>query len=716
MKPIVIGKDAAGKPICLTEEMRQSTHMHVIGGSGTGKSKFLEWMIRKDIREGHGFCVIDWHGKLYNDVVRYCSHLDVGLYNDFRKVVLLNPSRPDFITGFNPFMNPGDDISTQVSKRIDATIKPWGANNTNETPTFARLARVLYTFMAEAGQTLPNAATLLEFDRRELRDFAITRVTDTWVKAQWRSLQDVKTAREWREQVLSTDNRLARFIGSSGIRRFMGMEQNNIDLMDIMDSGKILLVNLGSSGFLDREAARVFASLFLNEFFDAAMLRANRSESTGQDPSRYILYLDEFQEYITDDIAAMLDQVRKGGLHIVLAHQHLGHFAENPKLKKSVFTNARLRAVFGGLDYEDACVLGNEMFLPDLNTRQIEKAIYHTVHVYEKKYETIRSRSRSHGTLTVEGISSGSGASRASSSSSMHGSSLAVTAPGLGAPIQVEGWSTETRGTSDSASSSYSDASSDFSAVSHSTGQSQAETEGEAVVPVWVPMPIQELGSEAEASRETKLSRVAQLLKEQMQQHCFIKLGTEMTQPLLVPFVKDYGFSEQTLLEYQREVYKQQGALPAPEVDLLLEESRRRFLGEATAATNIRTNESATERERVVGKGTSARESPWRHAKLDGTPQPLAEKSSGRGPKADLDKHAKVAAIIRGHTQNWRTSPQELTSICKQLDEAGVPSSDKWAERRDDPASTWQAAGEMHPHLVVKTIEHSLKVAREKGV
>ena len=145
MKPIIIGKDASGKAVLLTPEMRRSTHMHVVGGSGTGKSKFLEWMIRKDIREGHGFCVIDWHGKLYNDVLRYCTQLDVGLLDDFRKIVLLNPSRPEFITGFNPFMNPGDDISTQVSKRIDATIKPWGAKNTNETPSFARLAPILFT-------------------------------------------------------------------------------------------------------------------------------------------------------------------------------------------------------------------------------------------------------------------------------------------------------------------------------------------------------------------------------------------------------------------------------------------------------------------------------------------------------------------------------------------------------------------------------------------
>src|SRR5687767_6200086 len=109
--PITIGLDANGNRLSITPEMRRSTHMHVIGGSGTGKSKFLEWLIRQDINEGNGLCLLDWHGTLYEDVLRFCAYKDVGLCNDFRKLILLNPSNPKFITGFNPFMNEGDDIS-----------------------------------------------------------------------------------------------------------------------------------------------------------------------------------------------------------------------------------------------------------------------------------------------------------------------------------------------------------------------------------------------------------------------------------------------------------------------------------------------------------------------------------------------------------------------------------------------------------------------------
>lgn len=569
MKKVMLGRDARGQELFLTPEVRKSTHMHVIGGSGTGKSKFLEWLIRQDIRAGHGLCLIDWHGTLYQDVLRYCSHLDVGRFGDFRSIVLLNPSEPTFITGFNPFMNTGADVSAQVSRRIAATIRPWGITDTDAMPTFERLTRLLYTFAVENGETLPNAAHILQFDRPGLRRYAAAHVSDPYIRDQWRQLDQLRTAKDWREFALSTENRFGRFLGSKAVRRFMGMHEGNLDISSLMDRGAILLVNLGSSDFLDREAARVFASLLLNEFMEAAMRRAVSAPREG--PSRYVLYLDEFQEYLTDDVAAMLDQVRKGGLHMVLAHQHLGHFADDPRLKDSILTNARIRAVFGGLSYESAVELGNEMFLPDLNTRQIKKAYYHTIHLYREETRVARSRSssRSHAASSASGSTAGLGMSRGTAH--MSGSPV-MASMGLG-----EGWFADSRVTSYG--------SSEFSSSSNSSSDSSADSEGEGETefPVWVPIPVQELANEVEWSREEKLSRVAELLKVQSQRHCFIKIDTARTQPLLVPSVRSYDSTAQSTREYERAIYSAQGAIAAPLADQRLLESAERFLAMAAA-------------------------------------------------------------------------------------------------------------------------------------
>ena len=596
MKEIPLGSNAKGEPLFLAPALRQSTHMHVIGGSGKGKSKFFEWMVRQDVDEGHGFCVVDWHGTLYKDLLRYLAQLRVGLRQDFRSVVLLNPSQPDYITGFNPFMNQGADIATQVSRRIDATIRPWGITDTNLMPTFERVCRLLYTFAVEQGETLPNAAQLLQFDKTELREYAINVVSDPYIRQQWHELSQIKNFRDWKEFVLSTENRLSRFLASKTIKRFMGMTTGNLNLMEAMDEGKIVLINLGSSSFLDRESARVFASLLLNEFFETAMLRANEAP-VGQKPKPFTLYLDEFQEYITEDIASMLDQVRKGGLHMVLAHQHLGHLVDNQQLLQSILTNARIRAVFGGLSYTDACLLANEMFLPDLNTRQIKKAYYHTIHLFDEQTRIVRSRSTGHGTSESsnwssgrsEGRSFGSGVS--SMNASTQGFTTSLSAPGTGAagPNQTEGWFTE--GQSDSRTSANSsttfstDSYSDSYSEGRSVGHSYFESQGESEVPVWVPIPVQELTTEAEWSREEKVSKVAEMLKYQQERHCFIKLDTEPTQPLKVPFVREYFHSDSDLLEYERAVYDEQQAVSAANADLLLVENEQRFL---EAATNQR--------------------------------------------------------------------------------------------------------------------------------
>jgi hypothetical protein len=179
-----------------------------------------------------------------------------------------------------------------------------------------------------------------------------------------------------------------------------------------------------------------------------------------------------------------------------------------------------------------------------LNERQIKKAYYHTIHLYEEQTRTIRGRSLSR--ATGETFSSGTAMS--------------------GPATAVEGWFPDL----DSMTRVDSESSGSFS--------SEHEGESEVEVPIFVPIPVKELTSETEWSREEKVSRVAEMLKYQQQRHCFIKLDTEKTQPLKIPFVRDFRLPVEDVDEYQRELYHRQGALPAAEVDRLISESQQAFL------------------------------------------------------------------------------------------------------------------------------------------
>src|SRR5262249_40182529 len=159
--------------------------------------------------------------------------------------------------------------------------------------------------------------------RRTLMDYAVrSSAGDQRSVDFWQRLAAAKNVTEWDGQMLSTTNKLAPLLEYSGPRRFMGLNVEGIDIARVMNEGAIVLVNLVHSDQLPIDVAKVFAAFCLHEFFMAARKRGDEKGLTGVEPNLFSLYLDEFQEYMTEDMATMLDGVRKGGLHLVLAHQH----------------------------------------------------------------------------------------------------------------------------------------------------------------------------------------------------------------------------------------------------------------------------------------------------------------------------------------------------------------------------------------------------------
>ena len=138
MKSLLLGYDAMERPVRLDPDDRK-IHMHVIGASGSGKSKFLESMIRGDLKNRQGFALLDPHGTLYNDVVNYCAHHVLG-----RDIIPLNLSAPNSIVGFNPFQKANiASVSVQVDRRIAATMPAWNVESTDQTPTLERTLRLI---------------------------------------------------------------------------------------------------------------------------------------------------------------------------------------------------------------------------------------------------------------------------------------------------------------------------------------------------------------------------------------------------------------------------------------------------------------------------------------------------------------------------------------------------------------------------------------------
>jgi hypothetical protein len=579
MKGQMVGYNAAGRPVKV-EAAKRSFHHHVIGSSGSGKSKFLEVLMRDDALSGQGFCLIDPHGTLYSDVVKFCAYRNLT-----REIVLFNLSDPKHIVGFNFFSrNREGDTAVQVDSRLLATLHAWGVENADQTPTLERILRLIYTSLLEADLTLPQIAVLLDFSEKEVRDKVISKIENDLIRREWRELSDLQKARDFREETLSAKNRLFRLLTSKALMRFLGVKGQSVDLLEAMNSQKIILVNLARSEHLSAENARIFGALLVNQFFEAATQR--RKIGFGGDPKPFYLYLDEFQNFVSIDLCNMLDEVRKFGLFLTLSHQRFGQLGED--IEDAVLTNCRIKTVFGGLRTEDARRMAEELFIGKLDPMKIKAAIYQTKHWYKYVREKVYSKSYSRSESDSRGSGTGSGTSSGVMTATMSGQTTLPPSDDfftglmwLDDPVVSSLSESSTSGYSDSESSSR------FESESHSTGY--AESEGEADIPVFVPVPYQELSSLQYYTPEEQIIELTQALKLNQQRHCFIQLPNQETQPLLIPFVKGFYVADETISGYTQRKAELSGAITPKEADKKISQSVVDLLllrGTATTAEN----------------------------------------------------------------------------------------------------------------------------------
>jgi hypothetical protein len=370
------------------------THCHVCGTPQSGKSKFCELCVREKIKRGLGVTFFDWHGKTYHELIPYLAYM-----RPKRPVCLIDLSDPTQtgILPYDPFALPkGANVSAHVSRMTDLIVKPWGGR-TDDMPRFERIVKMVLHYCAVSGESLHHGARLLEYPKRELREHAIDVISDDYIKQQWKQLQYIRTFKEWMSQVESTQNRLGRFIGSQAIKLVAGLgsstkDSKNFDIGRAIDESAIVLVNLApSDNYLSDESAKVFASLLLAGYFRAAMARA-------RNPKPHFLYLDECQNYLTEDAPAMLDQATKSGLRLTLIHHHMGQFHEKVHLQTSIDTDARCKVTFAGVPVEAAKRAAEQYFHNEVNERKKKDDTYRTTTEWmEEPADSITTTVTEHG-------------------------------------------------------------------------------------------------------------------------------------------------------------------------------------------------------------------------------------------------------------------------------------------------------------------------------
>jgi Type IV secretion-system coupling protein DNA-binding domain len=359
----------AGKVICLAEDERQTAitlrqrdarqHTLMTGPTGSGKSVEIANLVLDDVRQLQGVAVIDPKGDLVRSLLERIppEHAD--------RVVLIDPTLSEWPVGLNVLSCPDPELRELVCDQVVTVFRKnyeryWGPRTDD-----VLRAAVLTLMRFSPNATLCDVPTLLlkEDARRRYRN---AKPKDpAGLDLFWHEYERMgETARL--QMVGPLLNKLRSFLMRRTVRNIIGQPKSTIDIPDIIDSGKILLVSL-PKGLLGEETSRLLGSFIVARIWQAAMARADRPEEDRRD---FNLYLDEFHNYLNlpQNIDDLLVEARGYCLSLILAHQHLGQL--NPSTLDALAANARTRIVFQ-CGHDEAVQLAKE-FEPWLSARNLQ--------------------------------------------------------------------------------------------------------------------------------------------------------------------------------------------------------------------------------------------------------------------------------------------------------------------------------------------------------
>lgn len=575
--PLYIGTNIDTRGLVYLTDEQRSTHVQIIGSTGTGKSKLMEHLIREDIAAGNGLCLIDPHGYLYHDTLKFLQ----AVKKKPDKVILFDPSEDAYATGFNPLRLSGKDLSYQVDAMVRACAKVWGGEDTDRTPLLKRCLRITFHALAEGKLTLLEAQYLTSPTRRGMREFLTAKIKDPVIKEQWDYFNSEKlTINRFYEEFGSTINRTMEFLAAERIRTIIGQQAGTLDFKKIMDEGYIVLVNLSSGKSVSHDNARLIGTLIVNDLFLTATERPPKSRP-------FYLYIDECSLFINEDVARILDEGRKFGLHLILAHQHLAQLKKaGEDIYHSVMTDAKTKIIFGGLSAEDARVLSEQVFLGELDLEERKASLdkptvvgYTTTWLnnYSKGKSHTESEARTTGTTKTETEAEATGRGKVQGASSGY----AVTADGSGLVnlTTVSSWG-EMSAASESVSSmrGFSESEIEMETRGESWGTSETEGRSEALKPVLKTLPT------STYNLEEQIWKSMSTMVNQPTRHAIVKLPGLFTKRIRVPEVKELSTSsDETVPSYKSDCFKLSPFTKTlPEARKEIEE-RRQYLLEGVA-------------------------------------------------------------------------------------------------------------------------------------
>lgn len=290
-------------------------HLYIIGGTGNGKTTFMEYGVVQDIRNGKGVCLIDPHGDSAKKVLKYIPKERI------KDVVYLNPIDIKHPIGLNLLELPEgldeDDLLLEKGRVASAVIsvmrKVFSDDEASAHRIEAIMRNAVHTALTVEGATLFTILKLLRNEK--FRKDVVSKLENEDLKDFWR--EEIGNAGEMQAVSMTkgVTQRIDRFNTSEPAKRMLGQAKSTISFEDIMDSGKILICDLGN---LEEDESSLFGTTILAKLKMAAERRARIPENERRP---FYTYVDEFQNFATTPFVKMLSSSRKYKFFLTIAEQ-----------------------------------------------------------------------------------------------------------------------------------------------------------------------------------------------------------------------------------------------------------------------------------------------------------------------------------------------------------------------------------------------------------
>jgi hypothetical protein len=323
----------------------RSRHVYIIGQTGAGKSGTLELFALSDIFHGQGYAIIDPHGDFAVDNMRFIPG------SRMKDVVYFNPADTAFPLGFNPLEVTDPAHKTNISSEVIGVLKrmfgeSWG-------PRLEYILRYTILALLDRPETTMLDITRMLTDKK-FRKETLAYCTDTVVLQFWNIEFASWTEKFQAEAIAPVLNKVGAFTANPIIRNIIGQPKSTFNIREIMDEGKILIVNL-SKGLIGEDNASILGAFLVTKIQLAAMSRSDIPNIENRRP--FYLYVDEFQNFATDSFATILSEARKYGLNLTVANQYISQMSDT--VRNAVFGNVGTMISFR-VSADDAPILGKQ--------------------------------------------------------------------------------------------------------------------------------------------------------------------------------------------------------------------------------------------------------------------------------------------------------------------------------------------------------------------